>query len=100
LIVLLAFLLFLAVRRLKAFIPPEVRVDQANPIDLQPVAVTMDGRVATLLQDALLRTRLAAAAAPRDSAAHERLGALVAAMEHARDEHASVSRTRAASVRG
>ena len=47
----------------------------------------MDGRVATLLQDALLRTRLAAAEAPAGSPTTERLQALVVAMEHARDEH-------------
>ncbi len=90
LIVLLAVLLFLAVRRLRALIPPELHIEPASTVDLQPAPVSVDGRVATLLQDALLRARIAAAAAPRDSAAHERLGALVAAMERARDEHARV----------
>src|SRR4030095_5489424 len=48
---------------------------------------TTDGRVATLLQDALLRTRIAAKATPANTPEAERLHALAAAMEHARDEH-------------
>lgn len=86
-IVLLAVLLFLAVRRLKSFIPPEIRIDPKSAVKLEKAPISMDGRVATLLQDALLRTRLAAAATPADSPAAERLHALVSAMQHASDEH-------------
>ncbi len=87
LIVLVAALLFVAVRRLKSFIPPLVHIDTERAVPLSPGPVTADGRVATLLQDALLRTRLAAAAAPAGSPEAERLRALVGAMQHARDEH-------------
>ena len=86
-IVFLAVLLFFAVRRLKSFIPPEIRIDPASALELEKPRIAMDGRVATLLQDALLRTRLAAAEAPAGSPTTERLQALVVAMEHARDEH-------------
>ncbi len=86
-IVLLAVLLFFAVRRIKSFIPPEISIDLENVVELKRGPISMDGRVATLLQDALLRTRLAAAAAPADSPTAERLHALAAAMQHARDEH-------------
>jgi len=89
-IVLLAVLLFLAVRRLKSYIPPEVRLEPGSAIELEKPPITMDGRVATLLQDALLRTRLAAVEAPAGSPTAERLHALVDAMEHARDEHLRV----------
>ena len=86
-VVLLAVLLFLAVRRLKSFIPPELRIDLASAVDVPRITVTTDGRVATLLQDALLRTRIAAAATPDNTPEAERLHALAVAMEHARDEH-------------
>jgi len=86
-IVLLAVLLFLAVRRLKTFIPPELRIDLESTVDVPRIPVTTDGRVATLLQDALLRTRIAAAATPANTPEAERLHALAVAMEHARDEH-------------
>ena len=89
-IVLLAVLLFLAVRRLKTFIPPELRIDLESTVDVPRIPVTTDGRVATLLQDALLRTRIAAAATPANTPEAERLHALAAAMEHARDEHLRV----------
>lgn len=86
-IVLLAVLLFLAVRRLKSFIPPEIRIDRESTVKLEKAPISMDGQVATLLQDALLRTRLAAAATRADSPAAQRLHALVAALQQARDEH-------------
>jgi CHASE3 domain sensor protein len=86
-IVLLTALLFLAVRRLKSFIPPELRIDLESAVDVPKIPVTTDGRVATLLQDALLRTRIAAKATPANTPEAERLHALAAAMEHARDEH-------------
>jgi CHASE3 domain sensor protein len=86
-IVLLTVLLFLAVRRLKSLIPPELRIDLESAVDVPKIPVTADGRVASLLQDALLRTRIAAAATPANTPEAERLHALAAAMERARDEH-------------
>lgn len=86
-IVLLVILLFFAVRRLKSLLPPVRNIDAANAVDIQHPTVWMDGHVATLLQDALLRTRLAYATTPADSPEAVRLRSLLAAMEHARDEH-------------
>ncbi len=86
-IVLIVVLLFFAVRRLRSFIPPELTLDSASIVKIPRPAVSMDGHVATLLQDALLRTRLAYATTPADSPEADRLRSLIAAMEHARDEH-------------
>ncbi len=86
-IALVAVLLFFAVRRLGASLPPELDIGPANAIEVGKEAVSMDGHVATLLQDALLRTRLAAATTPAESPEADRLKAVVSAMENARNEH-------------
>lgn len=80
-IVLLAFLLFMAVRRLQSFLPPEPRVGGIKAPGAP--AERPDARIALLLYDAMLRARLAASA-HADSAAGERFRDLVAAIEHAR----------------
>ncbi len=86
-IVLIVVLLFFAVRRLRSFIPHELTLDHASIVEIPHPSVSMDGHVATLLQDALLRTRIAWSATPADSPESNRLRNLIAAMEHARDEH-------------
>jgi len=86
-IVLVAVLLFFAVRRLRSFIPPDLDIGAADAVAVGKEAVSMDGHVAALLQDALMRTRLAAATTPAESPEATRLQSVVGAMENARDEH-------------
>ncbi len=74
-IVLIVVLLFFAVRRLRSFIPPELTLDSASIVKIPRPAVSMDGHVATLLQDALMRTRLAYATTPADSPEANRFAA-------------------------
>ncbi len=81
LIVLLAFLLFMAVRRLKSFLPPEPRAGGTQTAAV--AAERPETRIALLLYDALLRARLASKA-HADSAAGERFRDVLAAVEHAR----------------
>jgi hypothetical protein len=86
------------VRRLRAFIPTDLDIGPAGAVDVSNESVSMDGHVATLLQDALMRTRLAAATTPEESPEATRLKSVVEAMEKARDEHlraeADLNRTR------
>jgi CHASE3 domain sensor protein len=86
-IVLVAVLLFFAVRRLRSLIPPDLDIGRADAVDVGREAVSMDGHIATLLQDALLRTRLAAATTPAESPEAARLNSVVEAMQTARDLH-------------
>ena len=86
-IVLVAGLLFFSVRHLRSFIPPDLDTGPVDAVDVGKEAVSVDGHVATLLQDALMRTRLAAATTPAESPEAARLKSVVAAMENARDEH-------------
>jgi signal transduction histidine kinase len=75
------------VRRLRSFIPPDLDIGPAGAVDVGKESVSMDGHVVTLLQDALMRTRLAVATTPAESPEATRLKAVVDAMEKARDEH-------------
>lgn len=86
-IVLVVLLLFFAVRRLRSLIPPELNIGPAGAVDIDRRSLLLDEHVATLLQDALLRTRLAVATAPPGSPEAEHLKAVVEAMENARDLH-------------
>ena len=81
-IVLLAFLLFMAVRRLESYIPPEPRGGESG----RAPAEHPEARIALLLYDALLRARLALKA-HADSPASERFHDLLVAVENARDAH-------------
>jgi CHASE3 domain sensor protein len=90
---LVVVLLYYAVRRLRAFIPfePVIRVDDkvdAAPAD-SPASRHFD--VAALISDALLRARLAFAAAAPASAERAHLQSLVATLEDARDKHLIVA---------
>jgi CHASE3 domain sensor protein len=82
-IVLLAFLLVMAVRRLKSFIPPEPHGAQGGPPAPPP---RPDERIALLLYDAMLRARLGLEA-HAESNAGRRFRDLLAAVEDARDAH-------------
>ena len=88
---LLVIMLFLAVRRLRSFISV-VPSDDAGKL----VAVATDraaesdgAGVGNLLHDAMLRARVAADAAPSDSAEREHILAMIEAIEHAMGAHAA-----------
>jgi CHASE3 domain sensor protein len=81
---LLVVALFAAVRRLRSFlavVPGRGETDVAMPSDRS--SELMDAVVETLLRDAMLRARIAEAAAPAGSGSAGRLRALVAAIEQA-----------------
>jgi CHASE3 domain sensor protein len=81
--VLCAFLLVMAVQRLKSFMPPEPR---GAPIGATASAPTNDDRIALLLYDAMLRARLALKTYA-ESEVGERFRDVLAAIEKARDAH-------------
>ncbi len=83
LIVLLAALLFMAARRLSSFIPPAPRADAASLVELggDDSLDASHAQIGMLLRDTLARARLAAATAPPDEAAAERIRASIAALE-------------------
>ena len=86
LIVLLAALLFMAVRRLSAFIPPAPRADAAGEVDLtgEGSRDASSARIGTLLRESLVRARIAAAATPADDEpAGHRIRASIEAIERA-----------------
>ena len=91
---LLAVSLFLAVRRLRGFIPV---IHGAMPADFPDVKSAgslhaPDAGVGTLLRDALLRARLASAASRPGSTEETRLRALVTTLENTLREHDGVLR--------
>jgi len=85
LIILLVALLFVAGRRLSAFIPPAPRADVASALGLDAESpAPSSARIAMLLDDVIERARLAAAALARDDpAASESLRASIEAIERA-----------------
>lgn len=82
--------LFLAVRRLRSFMPVVPGAGAPSAVAVAPghSPDATDAGVGTLLGDALLRARLAEAGAPADSSRRERLRSLVAATEQALSAHA------------
>ncbi len=86
---LLVIFLFMAVRRLRSFIPVAPGARSEGAVRLAPDAspAAADAGVGTLLRDAILRTRLAAAAAPAESGEREHLLSAIAAMEQTWAEH-------------
>lgn len=81
--------LFLAVRRLRSFIPFVPRAGAEGAVAMAPEHSpgAEDAGLGTLLRDALLRARHAEAAATDGSTVRERLRSLVAAMEQALSAH-------------
>jgi CHASE3 domain sensor protein len=86
---LLVISLFLAVRRLRSFIlvVPDARAEDVVRLASGAAPAAKDAGVGTLLRDAMLRARLAAAATPADSSERKRFRSLISAMEHALSEH-------------
>ena len=86
---LLVMSLFMAVRRLKAFIPVAPNARSAGKVAVGHAAAVSerDAGLRTYLRDAMLRAQVAAAAAPADSDEREQLLSLIAAMESTRKEH-------------
>ena len=86
---LLVVSLFLAVRRLRTFISVTPERGVRGEIEIARVAGadTLDAGVGTLLRDALLRVRLAAASEAADSGVREHLRSLVETMEQAVAAH-------------
>ena len=82
--------LFLAVRRLRSFIPFVPGAGAEGTVALAPEQspTAPDAGLGTLLRDAMLRARLAEGVAPDGSGLRERLHTLVAAMEQALSAHA------------
>jgi CHASE3 domain sensor protein len=82
--------LFLAVRRLRSFLPvvPGRRAESAVAMTPGHSPDARDAGMGTLLRDALLRARLAEAGASANSNLRERLRSLVAAVEQALSAHA------------
>ena len=85
LIVLLVVLLFMAARRLSSFIPPAPREDAGSAMQLgEESADASNARITMLLDDALVRARLAAATTPADDpAAGARLRSSIETIERA-----------------
>ncbi len=88
---LLVMALFMAVRRLRSFIPDAPGAVSGSTVEIAAGAspVAKDGGVGTLLHDALLRTRLAAASTPAESSHGKHLRSLIAAMEQALTAHSA-----------
>jgi CHASE3 domain sensor protein len=86
---LLVIALFMAVRRLRSFIPEAPGTASGGTVEIAAGAspVAKDGGVGTLLYDALLRARLAAASAPAESNQGKHLRSLTVAMEQALNAH-------------
>ncbi len=86
---LLVVSLFLAVRRLRTFISVTPEGGARGEIEIARIAGadTLDAGVGTLLRDALLRVRLAAASEAADSGVREHLRSLVETMEQAVAAH-------------
>jgi CHASE3 domain sensor protein len=87
---LLVVSLYFAVARLRAFMRVETGDDSAVALDLEPA--DQNSGVRTLLRDALLRARLAMAAAEDGTSDNTQRRALVATMEQAVKEQALVER--------
>jgi CHASE3 domain sensor protein len=86
---LLVISLFLAVRRLKSFFAVLPEPGPGTTIEIAPDAAVWagDAGVGTLLRDALLRVRQAAASESTESSLGEHLQSLIAAMERALAAH-------------
>lgn len=86
---LLVVSLFLAVRRLRTFISVTPEGGARGEIEIARIAGadTLDAGVGTLLRDALLRVRLAAASETADSDVREHLRSLIETMEQAVAAH-------------
>jgi len=91
---LLVAALFLAVRRLRAFIPVVPAATTPGSVDMEPTGSlpAPDAGVGTLLRDALLRLQLVAGAGPAGSTEGARLRSLVATLENTLREHDRVTR--------
>lgn len=88
---LLVISLFLAVRRLRSFIHMPIVAGAGREVEAAPIPAsgTGDAAIGTLLHDALLRARLAAASASADQDADKRQHSLVRAVEHALEAHST-----------
>jgi len=86
---LLVVALFMAVRRLRSFIPETPDAVSGSTVDIAAGAspAAKDAGVGTLLHDALLRARLAAASTPAESGHGKHLRSLIVAMEQALGAH-------------
>ena len=86
---LLVVALFMAVRRLRSFIPETPDAVSGSTVDIAAGAspAAKDAGVGTLLHDALLRARLAAASTPAESSHGKHLRSLIVAMEQALGAH-------------
>ena len=90
---LLVISLFMAVRRLRSFIPIAPRATSDSMVEIPPEAlrIAKDASVGMLLRDAILRTRLAAAAAPAESSESKHLLSLTVALEQALNSHGRIA---------
>ena len=92
---LLVMSLFMAVRRLRSFIPiATARLRGTVPIEPAAMPEERDAGLRTYLRDAMLRAQVAAAAAPAESSEREQLLSLVAGMEKMRNDHRKIVRER------